>query len=331
MCYNSIMKTSERIIKYLKEKGQTTGKELTDFLEISDRAVRKQLAGLLKVGIINKAGKSPKVFYFLKEKETEKSNAENNIDIASKKAIENNFLIITPGGERKEGIEGFAYWCQKTNQPVGKTSKEYAKTLEKYNAFKKGGFIDGMEKLKNTFSKVYLDNIFYLDFYSIERFGKTKLGQILLYAKQSQNKNLIKELIFDLKPRIEQLVNKYKIDGVGFIPPTVKRETQFMRELEKNLHLNARTVSIVKIKTEVAVPQKTLNKLADRVENARKTIVVNDKNEYKNILLVDDAVGSGATLNETAAQIKAKRIVKGKIIGLAITGSFKGFDVISEV
>jgi hypothetical protein len=41
-------------------------------------------------------------------------------------------------------------------------------------------------------------------------------------------------------------------------------------------------------------------------------------------------VGSGATLNETATQIKQKGIAK-KVIGLSITGSFKGFDVISEV
>jgi len=325
------MKTSEQIIKYLKEKGQTTGKELTDFLEISDRAVRKQLAGLLGAGIVAKVGKSPKVFYFIKEKEMDKSGIKVEVDVASKKAIENNFLIITAAGERKEGLDGFIYWCEKTSQPAGKTAKEYVKILGKYEAFKKAGLIDEMVKLKATFSKVYLDNIFYLDFYSIERFGKTKLGQMLLYAKQSQNKKLIKELVLIVKPRIEQLIKKYKIDGVGFIPPTVKRETQFMRELEKNLHLSARIVSIVKIKTDVAVPQKTLNKLSDRIENAQKTIAVNDKNEYKNILLLDDAVGSGATLNETAAQIRAKGIVNGKIIGLAITGSFKGFDVISEV
>ena len=104
-----------------------------------------------------------------------------------------------------------------------------------------------------------------------------------------------------------------------------------MKELEKNLHLDLRRISIVKAKTEVMVPQKTLNKLADRIENARKTIIVDEKGEHKNILLVDDAVGSGATLNETAAQIRVKGIAKGKIIGLAITGSFKGFDVISEV
>jgi predicted amidophosphoribosyltransferase len=58
--------------------------------------------------------------------------------------------------------------------------------------------------------------------------------------------------------------------------------------------------------------------------------VVDEKGVYNRILLIDDAVGSGATLNETAAQIKEKGIAK-EVIGFSITGSFKGFDVISEV
>ena len=56
-----------------------------------------------------------------------------------------------------------------------------------------------------------------------------------------------------------------------------------------------------------------------------------DTGVHKNILLLDDAAGSGATLNETAKQIRERGMVNGKIIGLAIVGSFKGFDVISEV
>jgi predicted amidophosphoribosyltransferase len=79
------------------------------------------------------------------------------------------------------------------------------------------------------------------------------------------------------------------------------------------------------------VAQKTLNKLQDRIDNAQQTIIVEDKTPFDNILLIDDAVGSGATLNETAAQIKRKKLCKGRIIGLAIVGSFKGFDIISEV
>lgn len=322
--------TSNKIIQYIKSHKQATAKELGDFLSISPQAIFKQLANLLEKGEITKIGRPPKVFYSLAKPLAEAPEVYE-IEEKTRKIIENNFLIITPAGEKKQGIEGFVYWCQKNNQPIDKTAKEYAKTLEKCDSYKKDGLIDGAAKIKNTFPKVYLDHIYYLDFYSIERFGKTKLGQLLLYAKQSQNKILMKDLIISLKPKIDFIVKKFNIDAVGFIPPTVKRETQFMKELEKHLRLGIFVVPVIKVKTPVAVPQKTLNKLEDRIENARKTIVVEETGPHKNILLIDDAVGSGATLNETAGQLRTKGMVKGKIIGLAITGSFKGFDVISEV
>jgi predicted amidophosphoribosyltransferase len=57
---------------------------------------------------------------------------------------------------------------------------------------------------------------------------------------------------------------------------------------------------------------------------------VSDSIKYNKVLLIDDAVGSGATLNETAKKIKDLKIAR-EVIGLAITGSFKDFAVISEV
>lgn len=324
------MKTSEKILKYIQSKKQASVHELVDFLSLSRMAVSKQLSNLLAEEKLIKIGRPPRVFYEIKQPK-EKAVDFVKIDEVIEKIINENFLIITPAGERLEGIDGFSYWCKKTKQAMEKTANEYVKTLKKYNVFKKSGLIDGMKKFKTTFNKVSLDYIFFLDFYSIERFGKTKMGQLLLYAKQSQNKKLMKELADDIRPTVNALIEKYKIDGVGFIPPTVKREVQFMKELERNLHPHVRKISIVKIKTDIIVPQKTLNKLEDRIENAQKTIIVNEKGKYENILLIDDAIGSGATLNETASQIKDKKICSGKIIGLAITGSFKGFEVISEV
>ena len=95
------------------------------------------------------------------------------------------------------------------------------------------------------------------------------------------------------------LIDKYDIDGVLFVPPTVKREIQFMRELERMLRLPVRIISVGKIRTDIAIPQKTLSKLVDRIENARHTIVVEDTGSFRNVLIIDDAVGSGATINET--------------------------------
>jgi len=323
------MKTSEKIIQYIQSNKQASVGELVDFLGLSRMAVSKQLLNLISDGKLFKIGKPPKVFYFIAEKKTEIEITE--IDESIKKIIEDNFILVTPAGERKEGLDGFAFWCQKTKQPIEKTAVEYVRTLAKYKAFEKNGLLDGMEKFKATFDEICLDGIFYSDFYSIERFGKTKIGQLLLYAKQSQDKKIMKELAIHIKPKIDYLIKKYKIGGVGFIPPTVKREVQFMKELEKCLDLDVRKISIVKVKTEISVPQKTLNKLEDRIENARKTIIVDESRQFGNILLIDDAVGSGATLNETAKQIKDKHICKGEIIGFSVTGSFKGFDIISEV
>ncbi|MSU75663.1 MAG: HTH domain-containing protein [Candidatus Magasanikbacteria bacterium] len=321
--------TSEKIIFYLRQKGHVTGAELADYLGITRQGLFKHLPKLISSGVIAKIGKPPQVFYFINTSlpVTHNINIPHNLT----QQINKHFLIITPAGEKKEGMAGFVYWCEKNNLSYKKTAEEYNTTLQKYHAYKKNGLIDGMTKMKNTFPIVYLDRLFYVDFYSIERFGKTKLGQLLLYAKQSQNLQMMNEIISFVKPNVDAIIKKYYIDGIGFIPPTVKRERQLMRVLEKGLHENVRKISIIKIKTEVAVPQKTLTKLNDRIENARNTLVVNEEAHFKNILLIDDAVGSGATLNDIAKKIREKGICQGKIIGLSLTGSFKGFDVISEV
>ena len=322
--------TSQKILNYIAKNHRVTGKELAEYLHnISSRAVRKQLKNLIEKNKLQKIGEPPKVWYLLANKS--KTPAIFFVKKNLRTIIDKRYYFISNAGEAQIGWEGFVSWCRKTKQDPIKTSKEYIDILKKYDRFRKNNLINGMVKMKNTFKKVFLDKIFYLDFYSIERFGKTKLGQKLLYSKQSQNKELINELIVEIRPQILKVIGKYSINGVLFIPPSVKREIQFMKELEKQLHLPIKSLNVGKIRTPIIIPQKTLSKLEDRIENAKQTIIVQDNNSYKNILLVDDAVGSGATINETAKQIKQKNLCTGQIIGLTITGSFKGFDVISEI
>ncbi len=325
-------KTAKKIIEYIARKGQVRAHELVDYLEISRQAIFKHyLTKMVDEQILVKTGRPPQVYYSLAPQEKLKIKDNFNINAQTGKVVNNTFLFIAPTGERKEGLEGFKYWCARNDLPVEKTINEYCKTIIKYDSYKRDGLISGSKKLDATFSKVFLDELFYLDFYSIERFGKTKSGQLLLYAKQSQNRILMKEIIIKIKPNVDQVIKRFKIDGIGFIPPTVKREIQLMKVIEKKLNEQIRRIKIVKLKTEVVIPQKTLNKLKDRIENARNTIVIEDDHVYNNILLIDDAVGSGATLNETAKKIRERKMCRGKIIGLTITGSFKEFDVISEL
>jgi len=321
--------TGKKIIEYVRQKQEARADELIREFNLSRVAIHKQLKKLVERGSLRKTGRPPKVFYQLAAAII--PGVSVSLSPKQTEIIDANYLIITPSGEKMTGVPGFVYWCVKTNQPLEKTARDYVFALVKYQRYRRYGLISGMSKLKETFGRVYLDKLYYLDFYSLERFGKTKLGQLLLYAKQSQDKKLIGELVDGIKKQIKTVIADNKISSVGFIPPTVKRQVQLMKELQKKLRLNLRPLALTKIKTSVIVPQKTLTKLPDRIENARQTIIVDERGKHNNILLIDDAVGSGATLNETAAQIRAKKMIKGKIIGLAITGSFKGFEVISEV
>jgi hypothetical protein len=282
---------------------------------------------------LTKIGTPPRVFYRTAAVVDPNASQMQDSELSenTREVIDENYLTITPSGELKTGWEGFLYWCQKTQQEPKKTADEYAKTIEKYNKFKVNGIINGTEKFKSTFEHNYISEVFYVDFYSIERFGKTKLGALLLYAKQSQDRRLMR-MVFDLvKDKIEFLIKEKNIDAIGFIPHTVPRKVQLMTEIERLLNINLPRINIVKALGTVPVAQKTLSKLEDRIENAGNTIFVKENFRFNNILLIDDAVGSGATFNETAKKIREKNLSKHKLIGLALTGSFKGFEVLNEV
>lgn len=121
-----------------------------------------------------------------------------------------------------------------------------------------------------------------------------------------------------------------KADAVGFVPPTIRREVQIMKFIEEKLNISLPTIEIKKISGIIPVPQKSLSKLNERIKNAENTFAVAENRVFKHIVLIDDAVGSGSTLNQIAGKIKLKGIAK-KITGLAIVGSFKGFDVVTDV
>lgn len=321
--------TFHKIFGYIEQKKEATAKDIIAYLSLTPAAVFRQLKKLLEKGLIVKTGHPPKVFYHLPGEPAVQET--ETIDKGTKKIIEENYLLISPEGNLHSGWRGFVFWCQRNNLEVKKTASEYVITWRKYQNYKKNGLIDGRQKFQSTFKEVFVNEVYYLDFYSIERFGKTKLGTLLLYAKQSQNQELMRKISELVKDKITGLIKTKKIDAVAFIPPTIPRKIQLLKELENLLGIPLPKIKLVKVTNNIPIAQKSLSKLKDRIENARSTIFVDEKNVFKNILIIDDAVGSGATLNETARKIKEKRLCRGRIIALALTGSFKGFDVISEV
>lgn len=327
------MTVAQKVVKFLEEKGDLSVKELVDLTDASKQAIHLSINKLLENNTVVKFGRVPKTIYRLLDKEIVDKPSFQIEDQSKVQYLTENFLMITEIGKVLFGAEAFMRWCFQRKLPFEKTIDEFIKTREKYESYyDELGIISGKTKLINTkgYDKIYLDEVFYLDFYAIERFGKTKLGTILHYAKQGQNKFLMKMLLKELRSKIDALLEREDFDAVAFVPPTIRRELQLMKYLETHLKINLPKINIQKISGIIPVPQKSLHKLEERITNAKNTFAVSENIKYNHVLLLDDAVGSGSTLNQIAEKLKRKDIAQ-KITGLAIVGSFKGFDVVTDV
>jgi len=314
-------------LETIQKYGPVRSREIVKILGISTKTAYKHLSKLLDEQLIKKIGTTPKVFYSANEFMARDSILLSKDDVI----IEQNYIYVSPSGEIFRGINGFDAWCRKNNFDFEKEKKLYVSQLRSIQKLQKNGLYSAKKIILSGKKAMHLDDIFFSDFYTFGHYGKTKLGQLVYLGKSSQDKNLIMEISKLARPAIMGLVKKYDIKTICFIPPTIDRKIQFMDVFKKWLKLGLPELTAVKI-PDTKVAQKTLRKLEDRIENAQTTIAVNPGQDISsNVLIIDDATGSGATLNETAKKIKniAKKNIK--VIGYSVVGSYKGFDVISEV
>ncbi len=329
--------TRQRIIEHIKNNQRSRVHDLVFYLGISSVAVHKQLKKLIQTGLLTKIGRPPFVYYQLAPKKTTITIKLNELSKKIVDQINENYLYISPSGELLYGLIGFLQWVKKTSQEkyLKPLINEYSGFLNKISRqYKKESVVDATDKLKQTFlNDLAINQLFYLDFYSLPKFGKTKIGQLVLYAKQSQNLSLIKELVKLSQKKLDGLIRTKKIGYICFIPHTIPRKVQFLKEYERLINIRLPKINLTKVyKNNIFVAQKSLSTLQERIINARETIVVkNGFDDVKNILLIDDAVGSGSTMNETAKKIRILMGEDCKIYGFTLVGSFKGFDVIREV
>lgn len=321
--------TRKQIYEIILENAPIWATKIAETIGFSNEIIHRHLKKLILENKIYKVWTPPKVYYFPYEN-TDKKEANFSLDELN--FLENNFLDFTPDGKILFWSEWFQNWCEKRNLLPENEIKIYKKTFEKYNIFQnENGFINGQDKMNQTFEKVYLDEVYYLDFYSIEKYWKTLLWNLMFYWKQSWDKEIINKIIQKIKAPILKFIQEENIDSFAFIPPSIDRKIQILTEIKKWLQINFPEIKLIKIFKDKVVSQKSLSKKEDRIINAKQTIFLENSSIKTNkILLIDDAVGSWSTLNETAKKIKEKGI-SNYVIGIAIVWSFKWFEVINEV
>lgn len=328
-------KTKQEIIDYINNKGMVSPHELAKAINIGASMTHRYLKDLTEQKVLLKHGMPPKVYYSVSPtaKYDKKMPTEFNIDTDTQKLIEENFILLTPDGTEVPGFQGFIDWCTARNLNISTKAQEYEKLFNKYFEFKKDGVIDATSKISNTFSSQnrFLDSMYYLHPYSLPIFGKLKIAHWLFHGKQTQNKRLIKKVLDIVVPEIENFIQKEGVGAIAFVSPTVPRAIQFMKELQKAIHSNLPHIMIEKIKTPILVQQKSLKDVQERVQNAESTLIVKGSGgKYKKVLIIDDFTGSGSTLNVLAKKCKAQNIAD-QVVGLTITGSMNGFEVIKEI
>lgn len=319
----------ETIIRLLKESGGMSIHALALSTGLSRQIIHRHMKTLLEQGLVVKRGTPPKVRYLYAKEE---KGGRMDISREDTQYLEEHWLTITPSGVRREGVDGFAYWCKERKLDPHRQLHVYKEVLEKYRKYMDGGILDATSKFRDTFADVILDGVYYLDFYSIEIFGKTKLGQLLLHGKLSQDRGLIRELAELTKPGIEGLIKKLGITEYAMIPHSLKRVHPLLPIMKSYWNVGLPELGLEKVTDQIPVAQKTLTKMSDRVENARDTIFLPEGNlvPTSSLLLIDDAVGSGATFQETARKIKHRGLAE-RVYALALVGSLKGFEVVKEV
>lgn len=131
-----------------------------------------------------------------------------------------------------------------------------------------------------------------------------------------------------MDPVLHRLIATFQCDAAVWVPHTLKRTHPLQDFLNRTNDLPIPKIPIVKIIVKNIVPQKTLSELERRLENAELTNhvteTINNLEKYKCVIIIDDAIGSGATI-ETIG-VKMRRINSNlNLIAVAALGSYKGF------
>ena len=301
--------------------------------------VHRYLKELVAQGKIEKVGKGSHTKYQLIGDIASKKELQNVPDVLlpleQADLLDQIFLKFAADGRMLQGADGFLIWCHERGlDPMGKAIN-YITIYEHLRSVQNScGMVDATGNFTPHVAEMFLDQVLYADQYKRMEFGRGKLAELTFYAKQSQDYDLIMQSIKLIARKLQCLIKADTYDALAIVPWSIKRQNQLLYILKKELeYLNLPFVKIIKYYPhKIPVPQKSLKTREQRLSNAKNTIFVDDPacKKYKKMLLIDDFVGSGNTLNETAKKLKEEGVTE--VVGFAFVGNTDlSYEVINEV
>ncbi len=333
------------ILDVLSEYGELSPKQISEKTGLWKTITQAYLKELVTRGEIEKVGAPPKTRYKIYWKQDNPWVVyvpilgfawDNPFDYQTRKILDENFTKFSSTGTRYQWLDGFYKWVNKREENIDTMVNNFLKVQQKIVDIQDTcGIIDATDYFWKQFDEVYLDAVYYADLYIWLEFGRWRLAEITFYAKQSQNTKLINESIDEIFPKLECLIAREKPDAIVITPWSIDRRNQLLKILGNSLKVfNIPSIRLTKYSPSgILIPQKSLKTSKEREENAKNTIFVDDVgvSEYKKVLLIDDFVWSGATLNETAKKLKDAWV--GEVIGFTFVGNLNlnEYEIIREI
>ena len=174
-----------------------------------------------------------------------------------------------------------------------------------------------LEKLKKEAFLKNKDDFYYVYIY------EKAIRQIISDYKLRNRKDLVRDLAFLIKKPIFQLIEREKIDTIIPVPISEEREIERgFNQIEYLLnYLDIRYKKIERIKNTKHMYALKNNK--KREKNVEKAFKNNLNLENKNVLIVDDIVTSGATINSISEELrKNNKNINIKIFSIAVARHF---------
>lgn len=328
------------IINLLLDGETLSPSEIAISLGKSNVIIHKYLKSLSEDGIVIKIWKWTHAKYQIKNrKDTKKLKIwvfSENMKYEDIEIIEKEFWKLDADGKILEWIKWLVARCEDRWLNVQEKSDNFLKIYKYIKSTQNDcHLLDVSEEFAKNIEHKAMDKLFYADQYKWMEFGRWKLAETTFYAKQSQNIWLMKKSLDLIQNRLFCLIAKIKPDAIAIAPHSIYRKNQLLKHLK--YRLNELWIEFVWLEkyfpNKIPIPQKSLKTREQRIQNARNTIIISNPkiiSKYEKVLLIDDFVWSGATLNETA--LKLKMNWTKEVIWFAFVGNTNlSYEVINEI
>lgn len=206
-------------------------------------------------------------------------------------------------------------------------------------------FYDATNKLisldsdyKECDERMWIDTLTYTWIDKIDA-HKTHAYDTMEQIKEFQDESLITAFYTQrFWKQFKQLIKRLDIDSILVIPNNVTRKISFNAYIQERLQKELPKLTYISTLTNSfpgRKPQKKVTGMCKRMENADKLFQIDpslfpNKNIH-NVLVIDDVVGSGATMNMVIKKLK-KHLPDVTCHGFALLGSYrKWFDVVTGI